>query len=156
MHAVQFFLRGVLFIIFMSSGIGHFVAKDFYLRLVPPYVPFPEAVILITGALVLLMGIGIVTPGVKKLTSKFMVLFSLCTLPSILYLVSHPALFPEISVQLLVMTIPSQMAILVSAYWLSGMHSPVYFFEKYAHLDDEYVKRIDEERKKSEQEEKAS
>lgn len=156
MYAVQFFLRGVLFIIFMSSGIGHFVAKDFYLRLVPPYVPFPEAVILVTGALVLLMGIGIVTPGVKKVTAKCMALFALCTMPSIIYLVSNPTLFPEISVHLIVMSIPSQLAIFVSSYWLSGMHSPVYFFEKYAHLDDEYVARIDRERAEEEEREKAS
>ena len=72
MNAIQFYLKGVLFIIFTSSGIGHFVAKDFYLRLVPPYIPQPNLVVNITGVLVFLMGIGIITPGLRKLTAKFM------------------------------------------------------------------------------------
>ncbi|MDH5581590.1 MAG: hypothetical protein OEY33_06770 [Bdellovibrionales bacterium] len=157
MYAVQFFLRGVLFIIFASSGIGHFIAKDFYLRLVPPYIPFAEAVVAITGVLVILMGVGIITPGIKKFTAKAMVAFTLCTMPSIVYLISHAELFPELSLHLMVMTIPTQISIFISSYWLSGMHSPVYFFEKYAHLDEDYVKRIDKEREdKEEKESKAS
>jgi len=154
MFAVQFFLRGVLFIIFTSSGIGHFVAKDFYLRLVPPYIPFAEAMVAITGVLVILMGIGIITPGLKKFTAKAMVAFTLCTMPSIIYLISNAEIFPELSIHLMVMTVPTQISIFISSYWLSGMHSPVYFFEKYAHLDDDYVERIDKER--AQREKKAS
>ncbi len=150
MNALQFYLRGVLFIIFTSSGIGHFVAKEFYLKLVPPYIPFAEVVVTVTGILVILMGIGIITPGLKKFTAKTMVAFTLCTMPSIIYLISHTSLFPEISVQILVMSVPTQLSIFISSYWLSGMHSPVYFFEKWAHLDDDYVQRIDEERKQKE------
>lgn len=145
------FIKGCLFIIFISSGIGHFASTELYMRLVPPYIPFPKEVVLASGVAVILMALGMLWPRVSKFTARVMIAFLLATLPTVLYIVSNASLFPEISPQALAFTVPLQLAMFVGAWRISHLHSPVYFFAKWA--DPDFAQKIDEDIKHEDEEE---
>src|SRR4051794_36329763 len=44
------------------SGVSHFVALESFLPLLPPFVPYPTAVILATGVVEVLLGVGLLVP----------------------------------------------------------------------------------------------
>ena len=51
--------RFVLAIFFLVAGASHFIAPGPYLAIMPPYVPWPEAMIATSGAAEILGGIGV-------------------------------------------------------------------------------------------------
>lgn len=44
---------------YVSAGINHFLNPDFYMPLIPPYLPFPEAINVISGIIEIILGTGI-------------------------------------------------------------------------------------------------
>jgi uncharacterized membrane protein len=146
------FIRGSLFIIFVSSGIGHFFNSALYVKMVPPYIPFPNEVVLLSGAAILLMAIGIMIPKFSHITARFMMLFLLGTFPALFYMISNPEIFGAINPQALAALLPIQLAMFVGAWYNSKFHSPAYYFAIFT--DPEFVHNIDENTEKEENEEK--
>jgi len=50
------YLLGILFII---AGINHFINPDFYYPLIPPCIPYPEIINIISGFLEVILGAGL-------------------------------------------------------------------------------------------------
>ncbi|SAI25854.1 Predicted membrane protein [Bordetella ansorpii] len=50
---------GVVFLWFFIGGIAHFAATDIEMRIVPPWVPWPREVVLLTGVFELLGAVGV-------------------------------------------------------------------------------------------------
>ena len=52
--------RILLGLFFVGAGVNHFVRTDFYLRMMPPYVPFHLAMIQISGVAELALVVAVV------------------------------------------------------------------------------------------------
>jgi uncharacterized membrane protein len=76
------------------------------------------------------MAIGLMIPETKKLAAKFMVVFLICYLPALFHMFLHKELFPEIAPQLMIFLLPAQFLMIGMSWFLSGWHSPMYFFLK--------------------------
>ena len=55
----------VLAAIFVTAGIFHFVKPAPFERIVPPFLPFPRALVYISGVAEILGGIGLLIPAVR-------------------------------------------------------------------------------------------
>lgn len=51
---------------FVLAGLLHFLAPETYLRLMPPYVPAPLAMVYASGALEILGGLGLLVPRTRR------------------------------------------------------------------------------------------
>ena len=51
--------RAFVFLWFLIGGIAHFVATETEVRLVPPYIPWPLAAVLVSGGFELLGAVGL-------------------------------------------------------------------------------------------------
>lgn len=51
--------------IFVVGGVMHFVRPALYLSIVPPWLPAPMALVLISGAFELLGGVGVLVPATR-------------------------------------------------------------------------------------------
>jgi len=58
-------LRGVLAVAIIVVGITHFIRPDQYARIVPPELPYPVALVYISGVFEILGGIGLMIPLVS-------------------------------------------------------------------------------------------
>ena len=130
MKALDFILRGFLFLVFFSTGLGHFLETDFYLKMMPPYIPFHLGIVLVTGFCECLMAIFIIIPETKKYSARFMVVFLISYLPAVFHMLTNMSAFPEISSQLLIFSVPAHILTIVMSWYLSGWHSPMYYFLK--------------------------
>jgi len=70
MKALDFILRGFLFLVFFSTGLGHFLETDFYMKMMPPYIPLHLQIVLFTGFCECLMGYKEASSSYKNLSPE--------------------------------------------------------------------------------------
>lgn len=76
----QFSLYVVSFA-FVMAGFNHFKNPDFYLKMMPTYLPAPSTLNLIAGAVEMLLGMMLIRPEVRSLAAWGLILFLVAVLP---------------------------------------------------------------------------
>lgn len=117
---VNWRLTGRLFVFtwFFIGGICHFTIVEPFMRIMPTYVPFPLAVVYISGAFELLGAIGIMIPRWRSLAGYGLMLLTAAVTLANVNMYQHPELFPSIPHWLLVVRLPVQ-ALLIFIIWRS-------------------------------------
>ena len=71
--------RYLFAVLLILAGINHFFSPESYLPLIPPYIPYPAFVNLMSGFLEILFGVGLFTKVYRKISAygvmTLMVLF---------------------------------------------------------------------------------
>lgn len=111
-------LAGLAFVFlwFFIGGIMHFVATDLEARIVPPYIPWPVAAVLVSGVLELLGAAGIVLPATRKAAGIGLFLLTLAVTPAHVYMLQRPELF-GLPLWALWLRLPVQVALLWLILW---------------------------------------
>ena len=105
-----------IFLWFFIGGIAHFVATDTEARIVPPYIPWPVAAVLVSGVFELLGAFGILLPSTRKAAGIGLFMLTLAVTPAHIYMLQQPALFP-VPVWALWLRLPIQVALLWLIAW---------------------------------------
>ena len=77
--------RALLGALFIAAGIAHFRAPDAYLPIMPPQLPFPRALILISGAAEIAGGLGVWIPQTRKLAGWGLIALLVAVFPANIY-----------------------------------------------------------------------
>ncbi|MEO7954583.1 MAG: hypothetical protein ABIR35_10910 [Polaromonas sp.] len=117
-----------VFLWFAIGGVAHFVLTESEMRIVPPYVPWPRAVVLISGALELLGAAGLLWRPSRRAAGIGLLLLTLAVTPAHVYMLQRPELFPAVPYWALVMRLPLQALLLALIAWSCGV------FERRARL----------------------
>lgn len=105
-----------VFVWFFVGGIAHFVATDLEASIVPPYIPWPVEVVLISGVFELLGAFGILLPSTRKAAGIGLFLLTLAVTPAHVYMLQRPELF-GVPVWALWLRLPLQAALLWLIVW---------------------------------------
>ncbi|MBO9479606.1 DoxX family protein [Shimia sp. R11_0] len=108
---------GIVFLWFMAGGVTHFTAPDFYLHITPPWVPWPLAVIYISGVFEIAGAIGILLAPLRQLAGNGLILLTLAVTPANIYMSMNPELFSEASEAQLTLRLGAQVLLLMCIYW---------------------------------------
>lgn len=106
-----------VFIWFLIGGIGHFVKSDFFLKIMPPYLPYPLTLIYISGFFELLGAFGLLLEKYRKWAGNGLVLLAICVTPANVYMWQHPDLFSQIPEWLLVFRLIFQVVFIIGIWW---------------------------------------
>lgn len=82
---LQLALRIVLAAFYLAAGVLHLRAPGGFLRIMPPGVPFPEAVVAFTGACEIAGAVGLLIPRTRRLAGIMLALYALCVWPANAY-----------------------------------------------------------------------
>ncbi len=74
--------RWLLIVFYGLAGIGHFVAIDAILKIVPDWVPYPRAVIIITGVCEIAGALALMTPRFRRAAGIAFALYAVCVFPA--------------------------------------------------------------------------
>ncbi len=110
----------VVFLWFLIGGIAHFVATDTEMRIVPPYIPWPRTVVLLSGAFELLGAFGLLWRRSRRVAGVGLFALTIAVTPAHFYMLQRPELFP-IPYALLVLRLPLQAALLALIAWSTGV-----------------------------------
>jgi uncharacterized membrane protein len=77
--------RVAMAVAMVFSGVSHFADTAAFVRLLPEFVPAREAVILATGVIEVLLGIGLLTPRWRRETALVLVAYLVAVFPANVY-----------------------------------------------------------------------
>lgn len=102
--------------IFIAAGIAHFVWPGVFVRIVPPYLPYPEALVYISGAFELLGGVGVLVPSVRVYAGWGLILLLLAVFPANVHMALYPDALPRIPAWTLWARLPLQFVLIAWVY----------------------------------------
>lgn len=105
-----------IFLWFFIGGIMHFVATDTEARIVPPWMPWPVAAVLVSGVFELLGAAGILYRPTRKAAGIGLFLLTIAVTPAHFYMLQRPELFP-VPPWALWLRLPVQVALLRLIWW---------------------------------------
>jgi uncharacterized membrane protein len=106
---------GVVFFWFLI-GIAHFTFTDFEVRMVPPYIPWPYAVVIASGVFELIGAAGLLWKFTRRSAGIGLFLLTIAVTPANFYMLQHPERF-DFPYWALVVRLPFQAALLALIAW---------------------------------------
>ena len=121
MHVVTVIFRWLLAIVFVLAGANHFRDPAFYLALMPPYLPWHEALIRISGIAEILGGIGILVPPTRRFSGWGLVLLLIAVFPANLHMAINHVQPPDLTVTPLGawLRLPLQAVLIAWVWWVA-------------------------------------
>jgi uncharacterized membrane protein len=108
-------LLGALFI---AAGANHFLHPAFYVRIVPPSLPNPALLVVISGVAEIAGGIGVLIRGTRTLAGIGLVTLLLAVFPANIYMAQHPELYRDVaSATTLDIRLPLQAVLIAWVWW---------------------------------------
>jgi uncharacterized membrane protein len=117
MSLVKTILRYLLAIFILLAGINHFRDPDFYLKIIPPYLPWHEAINYISGVAEIILGIMLLIPQSIRLAAWGTIALLIAVFPANIHMALHHDLYPNINPTALWIRLPLQGVLIAWAYW---------------------------------------
>ena len=102
---------------FVVAGVNHFVNPDFYVAMMPPYLPAYLALVNVSGVFEILGGFLVLVPRVRAVAGWGVVVLLLAIFPANVHMALSPELFPARSAVALYVRLPFQALFIAWAYW---------------------------------------
>lgn len=106
-----------VFLWFLIGGIAHFAATDLETKIVPPYIPWPRAAVLVSGVFELLGAAGLLWKPSRRAAGFLLFAVTIAVTPVHIDMLAHPDLYPRVPYWALVARLPLQAALLLLILW---------------------------------------
>ncbi|MEM9136665.1 MAG: DoxX family protein [Cyanobacteria bacterium P01_F01_bin.42] len=120
-------LKGVLAVCIIVAGIFHFAAPQPFISIVPEILPYPAAIVYISGVIEILLGVGLLVPLTSRLCAWGMVALFIAVYPANLNMA-----FNHIHIDGIpdgwwfqAIRLPFQFVLIAWAYWYTDGVSPL-------------------------------
>ncbi|MEM9216398.1 MAG: hypothetical protein AAGD25_18880 [Cyanobacteria bacterium P01_F01_bin.150] len=124
-------LKGVLAVCIIVAGIAHFAAAQPFISIVPEILPYPAAIVYISGVIEIFLGVGLLVPSTCQLCAWGMVALFIAVYPANLNMA-----FNHIHIDgvpdgwwFQAIRLPFQFVLIAWAYWYTDGVSPLDFFK---------------------------
>ena len=79
----------LLAIFFIAAGALHFISPGPYLAIIPPFLPWPAALVLISGVAEIAGGSGLLWPRTRKIAALALIVLLIAVFPANIYAAIH-------------------------------------------------------------------
>jgi uncharacterized membrane protein len=83
-------LRTLVGPFFVGAGVLHFVIPKTYKRIVPPWIPAPDAMVYASGVAEIAGGVGMMVPARRRIAGWWLIATMLGVMPVHLHMATHP------------------------------------------------------------------
>ena len=99
------------------AGIGHFVMTKFFMRIMPPYIPWHKPIVYLSGVAEIGLGILLIMPAYSAWAAWGVIALLVAVFPANLYHFSSGGAGMRIPQWALALRLPLQGVLMVWAYW---------------------------------------
>jgi uncharacterized membrane protein len=122
MHYVKLGLRILLGVFMILAGVRHFTHPDFYLQLMPPYIPAHKLMVDLSGVAEVVLGIGLLVPHamISRLSAWGIIALLIAIFPANIHVYLHrEEIFPDVPAALHLIRLPLQGLLILWAWWFT-------------------------------------
>lgn len=119
-------LRGILAVCMVVAGLLHFAQPEPFIRIVPGFLPAPAGLVYISGAIEILLGIGLLVPPLQTISAWGLVALLIAVFPANLNLaINHIQIagIPD-AWWFQAIRLPFQAVLIAWAYWYTRPEEP--------------------------------
>ncbi len=80
------FSRALLSLLFVAAGLNHFRSTALYVSIVPPYLPYPLALVYLSGLAEIAGGVGVAMPKTRRAAGWGLLVLLLAVFPANVYM----------------------------------------------------------------------
>jgi uncharacterized membrane protein len=106
----------LLAIFMVGAGTLHFVRPEFYLKIMPPYLPWHLELVYLSGFFEIALGLLLLVPRISRLAALGIIALLIAVFPANIFLYQHQELVPG-SPTLHLLRLPLQGVFIAWAYW---------------------------------------
>lgn len=107
---------------FIAAGINHFRAPDIYLGVIPPWLPWPKVLNLISGAAEIAGGIGVLLPATRRAAGWGLIALLVAVFPANIQMVVNGFPGTDLPVWVLWARLPFQPLLIAWVWWACVRH----------------------------------
>ena len=100
----------------ISAGVMHFANPEFFMRIMPPYLPFHSELVMVSGVFENLLGTLLLVPQASQFAAWGIVALLIAVFPANVYLYQHQEILPA-SQNIHLLRILLQGVFILWAYW---------------------------------------
>jgi uncharacterized membrane protein len=102
---------------FVYAGVSHFTGPEFFVAIVPPYLPAPLLLVYLSGVAEVAGGVGVLIPQLRRLASWGLLALLVAVYPANIHMALHPELFPQMTPTALYVRLPIQFVFAAWVWW---------------------------------------
>lgn len=76
-------------LLYLVAGINHFVMPEFYLRIMPPYIPEHHLMVILSGVAEIVLGLMLVVPQCTRIAAWGIIVLLIAIFPANLHMALH-------------------------------------------------------------------
>ena len=116
MQRAKEILKWLYGLLFALAGANHFLHTDFYVNIMPPYLPWHTALVYVSGVCEITLGVMLLFRQFERLAAWGMVALIVAVTPANVQMALHPELYPDYSPVTLWVRLPLQLVLIAWAY----------------------------------------
>jgi uncharacterized membrane protein len=71
---------------YVLAGVNHFANPDFYMPMMPPYVPWHRAMVYLSGVAEIVLGVGVLAPATRRVAAWGLIALLIAIFPANLHI----------------------------------------------------------------------
>ena len=124
MRTVKLILKYLLAVFFIAAGVNHFIDPAFYLKIMPPYLPWHLSLVYLSGVCEALLGAALLFKRTARLAAWGIIALLVAVFPANIHMALNHHLYPEYNQALLWARLPLQLVLMAWAYWHTRRDAP--------------------------------
>lgn len=105
-----------LALFFVLAGTLHFIRTEFYLKIMPPYLPWHLELVYLSGFFEIALGLLLLVPRLSRLAAWGIIALLIAVFPANIYLYQHQEIMPAPPL-LHLLRLPLQAVFILWAFW---------------------------------------
>lgn len=124
MQKLKLILKFFFAIFFVLAGFNHFFSTEFYLQIMPSYLPWHLLLVYLSGLVEIILGIVLLIPKFTQMAAWGLIVLLIAVLPANIHMAVNHNLYPDYSVAALWVRLPLQIVLIGWAYWYTRAIAP--------------------------------
>ena len=117
MRKLKTILKYLLCVFFVAAGLTHFINPAFYLKIMPPYLPWHLFLVYLSGFFEVTLGVLLLAPMFTRLAAWGLIALLIAVFPANIQMAINPQLYPDISPAALWLRLPLQAVFIAWSFW---------------------------------------
>src|SRR6187402_108288 len=94
MTTIKLIVRVLFAAFFVIAGVTHFTNREFFLSIVPPYLPWPEMLVYVSGVAEIVLGVLLLVPSMMRIAAWGQIALLIAVFPANIHMAMNPQLYP--------------------------------------------------------------